>query len=87
MIRGLYAIADVETLARRGVGLREFAEGLRAAGVSVVQLRDKSGSPQAVLAGAEVLREVFRGTGCLLVMNDRVDLGVIGGLGGVLLGQ
>jgi thiamine-phosphate pyrophosphorylase len=87
MIRGLYAIADVETLAKRGVGLREFAEGLRAAGVSVVQLRDKSGSPQAVLAGAEVLREVFRGTGCLLVMNDRVDLGVIAGFGGVHLGQ
>ena len=58
----LYAIADVGVLAARGVGLREFAEGLRAAGVSLVQLRDKSGSPERVLAGAAVLREVFAKT-------------------------
>jgi thiamine-phosphate pyrophosphorylase len=55
----LYAIADADVLRRRGVGLREFAMELRAAGVRLVQWRDKGGSPQKVLAGAEVLREVF----------------------------
>ncbi|ADW68933.1 thiamine phosphate synthase [Granulicella tundricola] len=86
-MKGLYAIADVGVLARRGMGLRVFAEGLKAAGVGVVQLRDKDGSPEGVLAGARVLREVFAGTDSLLVMNDRVDLGLLAGFGGVHVGQ
>jgi thiamine-phosphate pyrophosphorylase len=57
----LYAIIDAEVLRARGVGLREFAEELRAAGVGLVQWRDKVGSPQEVLRGAAVLREVFAG--------------------------
>jgi thiamine-phosphate pyrophosphorylase len=83
----LYAIVDAEVLGARGVGLREFAEGLRAAGVGLVQWRDKVGSPQEVLAGAEVLREVFGGSGCRLIMNDRADLAVLAGFGGVHVGQ
>ena len=82
----LYAIADVGVLAARGLALREFVEGLRAAGVSLVQLRDKTGSPQEVLAGAAVLREVMGGD-CLLVMNDRADLAVLAGFDGVHVGQ
>ena len=85
-MKGLYAIADAGTLAARGVGLRAFAEGLRAAEVSVVQWRCK-GSPAEVLAGARLLREVFDGTGTLLVMNDRVDLALLAGFGGVHVGQ
>jgi thiamine-phosphate pyrophosphorylase len=100
----LYAIVDAEVLRRRGVGLREFAEALKAAGVGLVQWRDKSGSPQEVLAGAAVLREVFLGgegktprqavelpdmghPDVLLVMNDRADLAVLAGFGGVHVGQ
>jgi thiamine-phosphate pyrophosphorylase len=82
-----YPIVDAEVLRRRGVGLREFAAGLKAAGVGLVQWRDKVGSPQEVLAGAAVLREVFAGTGCRLVMNDRADLAVLAGFGGVHVGQ
>jgi thiamine-phosphate pyrophosphorylase len=81
----LYAIADVGVLAARGVGLREFAEGLRAAGVSLVQLRDKDGSPERVLAGAAVLREVLPDR--LLMMNDRADLAVLARFDGVHVGQ
>lgn len=81
----LYAIADVGVLAARGVGLREFAEGLRAAGVELVQLRDKVGTPQQVLAGAAVLRAVF--SEGLLVMNDRADLAVLARFDGVHVGQ
>ena len=87
MMNGLYAIVDSEFLAARGVGLRGFAEGLRAAGVGVVQWRCKGGSPATVLAGAVVLREVFAGTETLLVMNDRVDLALLAGFGGVHVGQ
>ena len=58
---GLYAIVDADFLAGRGIDLREFAGGLRAAGVGVVQWRCKGASPAEVLAGAAVLQEVFAG--------------------------
>jgi thiamine-phosphate pyrophosphorylase len=83
----LYAIADAEVLRARGVGLREFALELKAAGVWLVQWRDKVGSPQEVLAGAAVLREVFEGSGCRLIMNDRADLALLAEFGGVHVGQ
>ena len=86
-LSGLYAIADAGVLAARGVGLRAFAEGLRAAGVGVVQWRAQGLSPAEVLAGAAVLREVFAGSGTLLVMNDRVDLALLAGFDGVHVGQ
>lgn len=83
----LYAIVDAQVLAGRGVRLRKFAVGLRAAGVSLVQYRDKLGTPAEVLAGAAVLREVFAETECRLIMNDRADLAVLGGFDGVHVGQ
>ena len=83
----LYAIADAGVLRARGVDLRVFAGELRAAGVGLVQWRSKDGSPQEVLAGAEVLREVFAGSGCRLIMNDRADLAVLAGFDGVHVGQ
>ncbi len=83
----LYVIVDAEVLRARGIELREFCVGLRDAGVELVQWRDKVGSPQEVLAGAAVLREVFEGTGCRLIMNDRADLTVLAGFGGVHVGQ
>jgi thiamine-phosphate pyrophosphorylase len=83
----LYVIVDAEVLQVRRIGLRNFADGLRAAGISQVQYRDKVGSPQEVLAGAAVLREVFGGADCRLLMNDRADLAVLAGFGGVHVGQ
>jgi thiamine-phosphate pyrophosphorylase len=44
----LYAIVDAEVLKLRRIDLRKFAEGLRAAGVSLVQYRDKQGPPQRI---------------------------------------
>ena len=83
----LYAIADAAVLSARDVSLRSFAESLHSIGVSLVQLRDKAGSPQAVLAQATVLREVFGVGEGLLVMNDRADLAVLAGFDGVHVGQ
>ena len=82
----LYAIVDAEVLALRGIELREFAGGLRAAGVSLVQYRDKVGSPQEILRAAAVIREVFAGTDCRFILNDRADL-ALAGWGGVHVGQ
>jgi thiamine-phosphate pyrophosphorylase len=83
----LYAIVDAEVLQVRRIELRNFAEGLRAAGVSLVQYRDKTGRPREVLSGAAVLREAFAGTGCQLIMNDRADLAMLAGWDGVHVGQ
>ena len=83
----LYAIVDAGALAVRSMPLEEFARGLRAAGVGLVQYRDKDGSPQQVLAAAQVLREVFRGTDCKLILNDRADLCVVAEFDGVHVGQ
>jgi thiamine-phosphate pyrophosphorylase len=59
MIARLYAIVDAGVLSGRGVSLEDVARELRAAGVSLVQYRDKVGSPQEVLRAAAVLRTVF----------------------------
>jgi thiamine-phosphate pyrophosphorylase len=99
----LYAIADAEVLAKRGVALAELAGELRVAGVGIVQYRDKVGSPQEVLRGAAVLRETMccregatprqamvppdMGHPVRLIMNDRADFAALAGFDGVHVGQ
>jgi thiamine-phosphate pyrophosphorylase len=82
-----YAILDAGLLARRGVELGNFALALRDAGVRLVQYRDKGAAPQVVLKNAEIVRNIFSGSDCLLVMNDRADLAVLAGWDGVHVGQ
>ncbi len=86
-VRGLYAIVDAGVLAARGIRLRKFAVGLRSAGVELVQYRDKVGSPQEVLGAASVLRDLFAGTNCQLILNDRADLAVLAQFDGVHVGH
>ena len=83
----LHPIIDKATLDRRGVRLREFACELRDAGVRLVQYRDKVGGPQEVLRAAAEISAVFAGVDATLVMNDRADLAVLAGWGGVHVGQ
>jgi thiamine-phosphate pyrophosphorylase len=87
MIPRLYAIADAALLSARGVSLKEFAQGLRAAGVELLQYRDKTGSPQEILRAAAVLREAMAGSGCQFILNDRADLALLAGCDGVHVGQ
>ena len=97
MMPRLYAIVDAQVLAARGFALEDFARELRAAGVELVQYRDKTGSPREVLRAAAVLREVSssptsqnRDMGhpsATLIMNDRADLAVLAGFDGVHVGQ
>jgi thiamine-phosphate pyrophosphorylase len=82
-----YAILDAGLLAGRGVELADFAQAVRDAGVRLVQYRDKGAAPQVVLRNAEIIRNVFSGSDCLLVMNDRADLSVLAGWDGVHVGQ
>lgn len=82
-----YAILDAGLLSQRSVDIADFARALRDAGVKLVQYRDKESSPQMVLRNAETVGNVFRGSDCLLVMNDRADLAVLAGWDGVHVGQ
>ena len=86
IISRLYAIADAEILAVRGVALADFAGDLRAAGVGLVQYRDKNGSPQEILRAASILREAMAGSGCKLILNDRADIAVLANFDGVHVG-
>jgi thiamine-phosphate pyrophosphorylase len=67
--------------------LREYAEELATAGVTLVQYRDKNAGPQTVLRNTAVIAEAFAGSGATLIMNDRADLAVLAGWDGVHVGQ
>jgi thiamine-phosphate pyrophosphorylase len=83
----LYAIADAAVLSRHQVEIGAFAEGLHQAGVTLLQWRHKSGSPQQILNGAAILRKAFAAPDCTLIMNDRADLCVLANFDGVHVGQ
>jgi thiamine-phosphate pyrophosphorylase len=83
----LYPILDAGLLAARGHDLRWAAERLKEAGAALLQYRDKAGSPQSVLQNADAIREALAGADCRLILNDRPDLAVLAGWGGVHVGQ
>jgi thiamine-phosphate pyrophosphorylase len=83
----LYPIVDEGVVERSGLGVGRVAEELRAAGVGLLQYRNKVGAPQAILRDAAVIWEVFAGTDCRLILNDRADLVALAGFGGVHVGQ
>ncbi len=83
----LYPIVDVRSLAARGLDVQTFARMLVAAGVEILQLRDKEGAPQEVLRRAAAISATVEGTACVPVMNDRVDLALLAGWGAVHLGH
>ena len=71
----------------RGVGVREFAQQLREAGVRLVQYRDKVNGPQEILRAANEIDKAFEGVEVTRIMNDRADLAVLAGWDGVHVGQ
>ena len=66
---------------------RSRVETLIGAGVDVLQLRDKQLADRTLLARAQVLRQLTRGTATRFVMNDRADLAALAAADGVHLGQ
>jgi thiamine-phosphate pyrophosphorylase len=87
IINPLYVIVDAEVLAAHGVSLAAVASELRAAGVTLLQYRDKNGSPQEILRACAILRDAFTGSPCRLILNDRADLAVLANFDGVHVGQ
>ena len=80
-------ITDAGVLAARGVGINQFADELRSAGVTLLQYRDKDAKPQTVLRNAAVIRESFARSEAALILNDRADLAMLAGWDGVHVGQ
>ena len=83
----LYAIADVDLLTARLLPLDTFAAELRAAGVELVQYRNKQGNARQMLQDAAKLRTIFVGASAKLILNDRADLALLSGFDGVHVGQ
>ena len=57
------------------------------AGATVLQLRVKSGPDRALLGLARECRKLTAQTGCLLILDDRVDVALAVGADGVHVGQ
>ncbi len=65
----------------------DFVRELLDGGAEILQLRDKSGAPREVLARAALISDLLRGSACVPVMNDRVDLALLAGWPAVHLGH
>ena len=81
----LYAIANAAQF-QSSDDLIRFAEEVGAAGVTLLQYRNKLGSAREVLDHADALRRQLAGS-VKLVMNDRADLCIAADFDGVHVGQ
>ncbi len=91
MLSSLYPILDASFLPSPGPAredrLRNWMTELIAAGVTLLQYRNKSGNEAEVLADALVLRAAAPVGRCTLILNDYPRLVVEAGLDGVHVGQ
>ncbi len=81
----LYLVTDRELAGARP--LPEIVRSGVAAGVSVVQLRDKESSTRRMIELAEELLAITRPASIPLIVNDRVDVALAVGAEGVHVGQ
>ncbi|MHB1673960.1 MAG: thiamine phosphate synthase [Acidobacteriaceae bacterium] len=88
MLARLYPILDIDLLAARSLDVAYVAAEWRAAGVTLLQYRNKQGSAREMLRDAALLRELFPASGDVrLIFNDRPDLALLAGFDGVHVGQ
>lgn len=91
MLPPLYPILDTVFLPARGEAreakLKRLAEELLAAGVGILQYRNKLGNEAEVLADALVLRAAVPAGSCLLILNDYPEVAVRAGFDGAHVGQ
>jgi thiamine-phosphate pyrophosphorylase len=94
LLRGLYAILDLDAWRARGVelvrsrdALLDVAGALLAARPSMLQLRAKHESARTTLELLRALVPVTRAADVPLVANDRVDLALLAGVSVAHLGQ
>jgi thiamine-phosphate pyrophosphorylase len=80
----LYVILDAALLNNSP---QDCAQELAAAGVRLMQYRDKSASPRDLLHASRELVSSLKPCGVSLVVNDRPDIAVLAGAAGVHVGQ
>jgi thiamine-phosphate pyrophosphorylase len=81
----LYAIADAGSFFGTEA-LILFARQVAHGGVTLLQYRNKAGSPREILDQARTLRQCLPAE-VTLIMNDRADLALAAGFDGVHVGQ
>ena len=80
----LYLVSDGRD---GGHDLREFLDAVLAAGVDLLQLREKELEAGPILARAAIFRDACDRHGVPFIVNDRADLAMAAGADGVHLGQ
>jgi thiamine-phosphate pyrophosphorylase len=80
----LYVLVDGRTSSE---AFAELVRALIAAGVRVLQLRDKRLSDRQLIERAHALRELTQGTSTLAIINDRADIAALVRADGVHVGQ
>jgi thiamine-phosphate pyrophosphorylase len=81
----LYAIIDAAVTARRSP--MAVCEELLAAGVRLIQYRDKRASSRDLFENARQMASMITAAGGVFIVNDRVDVAMAAGADGVHLGQ
>jgi len=82
---GLYLVTSQSLSAGRST--IEIVRAALAGGVKLIQLREKEMSLREYVGLAERVRAMTLKAGCLLIVNDRVDVALAVGADGVHLGQ
>jgi len=83
-IPALYAILSADIYPGEA---EEWARRLADAGVELIQYRNKKASSRELLRVAQTLSALARSRNFRLVMNDRADIALLAGAGGVHVGQ
>jgi thiamine-phosphate pyrophosphorylase len=83
----LYAILDVDLARSRGLEPLTLADTWLEAGVRLIQLRAKTLGDGAFLDLAAEIASASSAAGAIFVVNDRADLALMSGAGGVHVGQ
>jgi thiamine-phosphate pyrophosphorylase len=86
-VRGLYAIVDVDFLNQHRVDPLAFADAVLSARPAALQLRAKSAAARDTLELLRAIQARASARGVPLFANDRPDLALLAGCGGVHLGQ
>jgi len=81
----LYALVDPEHTGAHD--LVDLTRAVARGGATLVQLRDKAGSTRQMVERARALVIALEGSGAPLIVNDRVDVALAAGAGGVHVGQ
>ena len=80
----LYAIIDPTLLAMSELAL---AEALAGSGVELIQYRSKTASSRQFFEASRQLSTLLSPRGVRLIVNDRPDIAILAGAGGVHVGQ